>query len=152
MNSFCFSLLEYPMYNVEMNSFHFSLLEYPKEKCRLEIISFFHCYNQNTVQTTVGECKDPMGKVMEWLQGFYQSRHRENQPRHKIIHMQRLLPDGGINNQPGTNIKGSRLTGSSFAHHPHTDKHGVEIHRSFNAKATTVDQDLGRLLRRGMVS
>jgi hypothetical protein len=66
--------------------------------------------------------------------------------------MQRSLPDGEINNQPGTNIKGSRLTGSSFAHHPRTEKQGVEIHRSFNAKATTVDQAPGRLLRRGLVS
>jgi hypothetical protein len=45
-----------------------------------------------------------------------------------------------------------RLTGSSFAHHPHTEKQGVEIHRSFNAKATTVDQAPGRLLRRGLRS
>jgi hypothetical protein len=43
----------------------------------------------------------------------------------------------------GQTFKGSRLTGSSFAHHPRTGKQGVEIHRSFNAKATTVDQAPG---------
>jgi hypothetical protein len=36
-------------------------------------------------------------------------------------------------------------------HHPCIEKQGVEIHRSFNAKATTVDQAPGRLLRRGLV-
>jgi hypothetical protein len=93
-----------------------------------------------------------MGKVMELLQGFYQSRHRENQPGRKIIHTQRSLRDGRINNLPWIDIKGRWLAGSSFAHHSHTGKQGVEIHKSFNAKATTVDQAPGRLLRRGLVS
>jgi hypothetical protein len=45
------------------------------------------------------------------------------------------------------NNGGRRLTGTSFAHHPCTEKKGIEIHRSINAEATTVDQAPGRLLR-----
>jgi hypothetical protein len=50
------------------------------------------------------------------------------------------------------NNGGRRLTGTSFAHHPCTEKQGVEIHRSINTEATTVDQAPGRLLRRGLMS
>jgi hypothetical protein len=50
--------------------------------------------------------------------------------------------------------KGRRLeqSGTSFAHHPRTEKQGVEIHRSINVEAMTVDQAPGRLLRHGLMS
>jgi hypothetical protein len=63
-----------------------------------------------------------------------------------------LLEGARRNNQPRTNNGGRRLTGTSFAHHPRTEKQGIEIHRSINAEATTVDQAPGRLLRRGLMS
>jgi hypothetical protein len=56
------------------------------------------------------------------------------------------------NHSAKDNNGGRRMMGSSFAHHFHTKKHGVEIHRSFNAKAMTVDQAPSQLLRRGLRS
>jgi hypothetical protein len=76
----------------------------------------------------------------------------KNQQGHKIIHTQRSLLDGEIKQSAKDNNGGRRLMGTSFAHHPHTEKQGVEIHRSINAEATTVDQAPGRLLRRGLMS
>jgi len=45
------------------------------------------------------------------------------------------------------NNRGRQMMGLALAHHPHTDKEGMEFHRSFNAKEKTIDQAPGRLLR-----
>jgi hypothetical protein len=58
-----------------------------------------------------------------------------------------LLLEGASQQSAKDNNGGRRLIGSSFAHHPRTKKKGVEIHRSINVEATTVDQAPGRLLR-----
>jgi hypothetical protein len=44
------------------------------------------------------------------------------------------------NHSAKDNNRGRRLKGSPSLHHPRTEKQGIEIHRSFNAKVTTVDQ------------
>jgi hypothetical protein len=56
------------------------------------------------------------------------------------------------NHSTRTINKARQLAGTSFTHHPCREKKGVEIHRSINAEATIVDQDPGRLLRRGLMS
>jgi hypothetical protein len=77
---------------------------------------------------------------------------RKNFANNHICRVKKNASGRKANLQPRTNIKGRWLTGASFAHHPRTEKKGVEIHRSINAEATTVDQAPGRLLRRGLVS
>jgi hypothetical protein len=44
------------------------------------------------------------------------------------------------NNLPRTTTDVSDGWVHPSLHHPHTKKQGVEIHRSFNAKAMTIDQ------------
>ena len=59
----------------------------------------------------------------------------------------------GVRHQlPRTTIEVANGWVHPTLHHPRIEKQGVEIHNSFNAKATTIDHAPGRLLRRGLVS
>jgi hypothetical protein len=73
---------------------------------------------------------------------------RENQQYAEVFNCEKAQD----NHLAKENNGGRRMMGTSFAHHPRTEKQGVEIHRSFNAKATTVEQAPGLLLRRGLRS
>jgi hypothetical protein len=83
------------------------------------------------------------------MQGVFKLfTEREDQQYVKVFNREKAQDNHSAKDNNG----GRRMMGSSFAHHPRTTKQGVEIHRSFNTKVTTVDQAPGRLLRQGLRS
>jgi hypothetical protein len=109
--------------NANSNNKCFSLARIPIQN--VDIINlFFHC------QITHTKC------IHESIHIFFFIASRPIQNAENSKRTERIQPSKENNGD-------RRLIGSSFAHHPRIEKQGVEIHRYFNAKATTVDQNHG---------
>jgi hypothetical protein len=91
---------------------------------------------------------------LKCLQRFYHPKREENPARYKNTEWKERLRQQkkfrvnkthqGVRHQlPRTTTEVADRMVHPMLHHPHIEKQGVDIHRSFNAKVMTIDQAPG---------